>query len=115
MDTTVTVVVADEEHCPSDNIEAPPHGHQPTPSSSKKKKKKKKKKNAGGSSPPLAQVFTYCERETFRVTHDAVAGRCVVAAKDLKPGELVFDEPPFAKVMRTLLETYDSSRWLLRK
>lgn len=70
------------------------------PAATKKEEGKEEKEE--GSFAPLAQVFVYGERETFRVAHDAAAGRRVVAARDLKPGELVLDEPPFAKVMCTI-------------
>lgn len=70
----------------------------------KKEKKKKKKKGVDGavlsssSSQQLPDVCLYTQLDTFRVTKDAIAGRCVVASRDLAEGELVLDEPPFAKV-----------------
>lgn len=62
------------------------------------KKKKKKKKNKDKKKKLLEDVFIYKDRDAFKVLQDAVSGRCVVAARDLGPGELVLDEPPFAKV-----------------
>lgn len=77
---------------------------------SKKKKKRKKKKGGGGGggSPQAAGASTYGDhRDTFRIEQDAVAGRCVVASRNLQAGELVVEEHPFAKVM--LNEVYRSS------
>lgn len=59
-----------------------------------KKKKKKKKKRTN----PSAQVCMYSMLKTFNVTTSPGVGRCVVASRDLTEGELVLDEPPFAKV-----------------
>lgn len=67
----------------------------------KKKKKKKIKKASGDDSTQVADVFVYDDRGTFSVTQDTVSGRCVVASRDLVPGELVLAEAPFAKVTFT--------------
>lgn len=62
-----------------------------------KPKKRKKKKGATSSAQPDG-VHLYQPVKTFKLTTHKVAGRCVVAAKDLKAGELIMEEPPFAKV-----------------
>ncbi|CBN74163.1 conserved unknown protein [Ectocarpus siliculosus] len=70
---------------------------------SKKKKKKKKKKKSPQQNNQLAQVQVYetiKDLDTFKVTEDSVSGRCVIASRDLKAGELVLREPPFVKVVR---------------
>ena len=108
---------------PEDDVPAPQEQEQPGASdqetnastysaaASKKKKKRKKKKGGvgGGSSPQAASTCTYGDqRDTFRLKQDAVAGRCVVASRNLEAGELVLEEPPVAKVM--LNEVYRSSK-----
>ncbi|CAM9395772.1 unnamed protein product [Ectocarpus fasciculatus] len=70
---------------------------------SKKKKKKKKKKKSQQQNNQLAEVQLYemiTDLDTFKVTEDSVSGRCVIASRDLKAGELVLREPPFVKVVR---------------
>ena len=60
-----------------------------------KKKKKKKKRTASTSS---VVIYASLNNGTFKVTENAIAGRCVVAAKDIAEGESILYEPPFAKV-----------------
>ena len=98
---------------PEDDVSAPQEQEQPGASdqetsrstssgASKKKKKRKKKKGGGGGggSSNTAGACTYgVQCDTFLLKQDAVAGRCVVASRNLEAGELVVEEPPFAKVM----------------
>lgn len=86
----------EEEHAGSDTEAAAVGG--------KKKKAKKKKKKKKGSQHRTQQQHAptiYAnlgDLDTFKITTDAVSGRCVVASRDLEAGELVLHEPPFAKV-----------------
>lgn len=66
-----------------------------------KKKKKKKKKKSPQQNNQLMEVQLYetiKDLDTFKVTEDSVSGRCMIASRDLKAGELVLREPPFVKV-----------------
>eukprot|EP00904_Undaria_pinnatifida_P001821 jgi/Undpi1/1163/HiC_scaffold_10.g04625.m1 len=98
-----TAVSAPQDQKPESNGQESKPG---TSSAASKKKKKKKKKGGGGGgggigSPQAAAGACrtyYRKADTFLIKQDAVAGRCVVAKRDLQPGELVSDEPPFAKV-----------------
>lgn len=99
-----TAVSAPQDQKPESNGRESKPG---TSSAASKKKKKKKKKGGvgggGGIGSPQAAAGAcrtyYGKADTFLIKQDAVAGRCVVAKRDLQPGELVSDEPPFAKVM----------------
>lgn len=65
-----------------------------------KKKKKKKKKTPQSKKQQHAPTIyaSLVGLDTFKITQDAVSGRCVVASRDLEAGEVVLHEPPFAKV-----------------
>lgn len=73
----------------------------PASDATKKKNKKKKKKKKAGT------VVDFCDtigRRTFRVSQSDSAGRCILAARDLGAGELIIDEPPFAKVTSVCMD-----------
>eukprot|EP00903_Cladosiphon_okamuranus_P008244 g7936.t1 len=105
---TTAAASRERDHAGSEVEATAPTAAAAAPAAGKKKKankKKKKKKTPQDCNSNKTQHAPTIYAglggfDTFKITQDAVSGRCVVASRDLEAGELVLHEPPFAKVVR---------------